>query len=310
MLLAIVGGSMAFAWAPADNPPAAVVWDEPRGEFRDEFDDDFEDDPPTDEQPGGTARGGHRQWVLAIAAAPAIMLASLVGTPGARAATAAPQRSGGSCILLIICLPSPTPSPTTPTPRPTPRASGAPQPLVGTPGSAPAAGNSGKRRTARRRAEVGGGLVAATATSVITASSATLDHLAYQGAANVPVAGGATERMMKFTATSITLSGDVTASVTQHGAGGTDGTVTTLTTSPVLAFSGGVVLYATRLSGCLGALCVTLTPDNAVTVLLRLASGVTGSLTLTLTKVTTNQPLVIAGALQAAALKIRFASGH
>jgi hypothetical protein len=82
--------------------------------------------------------------------------------------------------------------------------------------------------------------------------------------------------------------------------------VTTLTTSPTLAFSGDVVLYATRLSGCLGALCVTLTPDNAVTVLLRLASGVTGVLTLTLTKVTTEQPLVTAGALQAGALKISF----
>jgi Family of unknown function (DUF6114) len=317
MLLAIVGGSMAFAWAPA-NPSAAEVWDEPGddfgGDLDDDFDgdfgDDFEDEPPTDEQPGGTARGGHRQWMLAIATLPAIMVAGVLGTPGARAAMAAPQGSGGTCILLIICLPSPTPTPTTPTPRPTPGASGAPQPSAGTPGSAPAAGNPGKHRTARRRAEVGSGLVAATATSVITAGSATLDHLAYQGAANVPVAGGASERMMKFTATSITLSGDVTASVTQHGAGGTGGTVTTLTTSPTLAFSGGVVLYATRLSGCLGALCVTLTPDNAVTVLLRLASGVTGALTLTLTKVTTNQPLVIADALQAVALKVSFASGH
>ena len=62
--------------------------------------------------------------------------------------------------------------------------------------------------------------MAATATSVITAGSATLVHLAYQGAANVPAGGGGTVRMMKFTATSITLSGDVTASVTQRGPGG------------------------------------------------------------------------------------------
>jgi hypothetical protein len=140
---------------------------------------------------------------------------------------------------------------------------------------------------------------------VIKAGSATLDDLAYQGAASVPVAGGGTERMMKFTATSLTLAGDVTASVTQGRAGGA-GSVTTLTTSPSLAFSGSVVLYATQLSGCLGPLCVTLTPGNAVTVLLRLASGVTGELTLTLTDVTTDQPLVTAGALQAGALKIGF----
>ena len=75
------------------------------------------------------------------------------------------------------------------------------------------------------------------------------------------------------------------------------------TCSPALAFSGSVVLYATRLSGCLGPLCVTLTPDDAVTVLLQLASGVTGALTLTLAKVTTDQPLVTAG-LQDRALKI------
>ena len=287
MLLAIAGGSMAFAWTLADEPPGAAV------------------------------PGAQGQRMLAVTALPAVMLASVLGAPGARAATAAPQGSGGSCILLIICLPSPTPTPTTPTPSPSPGASAAPQPSAGTPGSSTAAGNPGKRRAAQRRAAAGGGLVAATATSVITAGSATLVHLAYQGAANVPAGGGGTVRMMKFTATSITLSGDVTASVTQRGPGGkgdaggkggAGGTrsVTTLTTSPTLAFSGDVVLYATRLSGCLGPLCVTLTPDNAVTVLLRLASGVTGALTLTLTKVTTEQPLVTAGALQAGALKISF----
>jgi hypothetical protein len=286
MLLAIAGGSMAFAWTLADEPPDAAV------------------------------PGAQGQRMLAVTALPAIMLAGVLGAPGARAATAAPQGSAGSCILLIICLPSPTPTPTTPAPSPSPGASAAPQPSAGTPGSSTAAGHPGKRRAAQRRAAVGG-LVAATATSVITAGSATLVHLAYQGAANVPAGGGGTVRMMKFTATSITLSGDVTASVTQRGPGGKGGaggnggagatpSVTTLTTSPTLAFSGGVVLYATRLSGCLGTLCVTLTPDNAVTVLLRLASGVTGALTLTLTKVTTDQPLVTAGALQAGALKISF----
>jgi hypothetical protein len=111
------------------------------------------------------------------------------------------------------------------------------------------------------------------------------------------VAGVCPTRMMKFTATSITLAGGVTATVTQNRA-------TTVTTSPTLGFGGSVVLYATQLSGCLGLLCVTLTPDDATTVLLQLASGVTGLLTLTLTKVTTDQPLVVAGSLQTGALKI------
>jgi hypothetical protein len=287
MLLAIVGGSIAFAWTLADQPPPSAVRDEP----------------------GGAPRGGQR--MLAIAALPAILLAGVLGAPGApsaRAAAASPQGSGGSCILFIICLPSPTSTPR-PTPSPSPGASSSPQPSPGSPSSGPQSGGTGRRgKRAARRADPGTGLVAATATSVITAGSATLDHLAYQGAANVPAAGGATVRMMKFTATSITLSGGVTASVTQRGTTAKRGAgpVTTLTTSPTLAFSRSVVLYATRLSGCLGPLCVTLTPDNAVTVLLQLAAGVTGALTLTLTKVTTDQPLVIAGALQAGALKISF----
>jgi Family of unknown function (DUF6114) len=319
MLLAITGGSMAFAWTLADRPPFEAAGQPAAGrlpgdppayqpeyepaddladEPTDEIADEFEDEPPADGRPGGAVPGTNRQRMLAIAALPAIMLAGVLGAPGARAASASPQGSGGSCILGIICLPSPAP---TATPAPSPSAT--PQPSAPSPGSSAQPGrpgHSGKRRSPARRAHAGG-LVAATATSVITAPSATLDHLIYQGAANVPAAGGGTVRMMKFTATSITLSGGVTATVTQDGQ-----SVTTLTTSPTLAFSSGVVLYATRLSGCLGALCVTLTPDNAVTVLLQLAGGVTGALTLTLTKVTTDQPLVTAGALQAGALKISF----
>jgi len=331
MLLAIVGGSMAFAWTLADQPlPAApgqpARWPLPSGPlegYEEEFGDELDDEPPTDEQPahnpateeqptderpGGTEPGGrHRQRMLAIATLPAIVMASVLGAPGARAATASAKGSGGSCILFIICLPSPTSTPS-PTPSPSPGAPTSPQPSPGSGTPSGSTGHRGKRGSAARRAGPGDGLVAATATSVITAGSATLDHLAYQGAASVPVAGG-TVRMMKFTATSITLAGGVTATVTQAGGkGGAGGTqsVTTRTTSPTLAFTGSVVLYATRLSGCLGALCVTLTPDTAVTLLLQLARGVTGALTLTLTKVTTDQPLVAAGALQTGALQISF----
>ncbi len=337
MLLAIVGGSMAFAWTLAGQPPFAAAGRtaaerlpgdppgyDPADELADESTDELgydpadeleydpADEPPVDEQPGGAQPRGQRQRMLGIAALPAIVLAGVLAAPGARTATAATQPSGGDCILFVLCLPSPTSTPS-PTPSPSPGASATPTPSAG-PGSSPqsgSAGHRGKRGSAKRRADPGAGLVAATATSVITAGSATLDHLAYQGAANVPVAGGGTVRMMKFTAVSVTLSGDVTATVTSGGAGGgrdvaRAGPVTTRTTSPTLAFTGAVVLYATRLSGCLGALCVTLTPGNAVSVLLQLAAGVTGALTLTLTKVTTDQPLVTAGTLQAGSLKISF----
>jgi Family of unknown function (DUF6114) len=319
MLLAIVGGSIAFAWAPTVPGAAGDEWAvggpgaHLPGVHGPAADAAPADDPSADTDPSGSR--GHR--MLAIAALPLVLLAGSLGAaaapgapaaPGAETATATQARPSGTCILLILCVPSPSP---TPTPSPSPSGSGAPQPSPGSPGSpgsSPQSGQSGrpgKHRSAQRRAAADAGLVAATATSVIKAGSGTLDGLAYQGAANVPVAGGGTVRMMKFTATSITLSGDVTASVTQRGPGAAP-SVTTVTTSPTLAFSGGVVLYATRLSGCLGPLCVTLTPDNAVTVLLRLASDVTGALTLTLTRVITDQPLLTAGALQAGALKISF----
>ena len=121
MLLAIAGGSMAFAWTLADEPP------------------------------DGAVPGAQGQRMLAVAALPAIMLASVLAAPGAHAAPAAPQRSDGSCIVLIICLPSPTPTPTTPAPGPSPGASAAPQPSAGTPGSSGAAGHPGKRRAAQRQ---------------------------------------------------------------------------------------------------------------------------------------------------------------
>ena len=66
MLLAIAGGSMAFAWTLADEPPDAAV------------------------------PGAQGQRMLAVTALPAIMLASVLGAPGARAATAAPQGPAGA----------------------------------------------------------------------------------------------------------------------------------------------------------------------------------------------------------------------
>lgn len=131
---------------------------------------------------------------------------------------------------------------------------------------------------------------------MIKAGSAALQHFAYQGVASLPTAGGSV-RMMKFTADSLGLSGGVTATVRQGGR-------ETVTTSSALDFSGSVVLYATRLSGCLGPVCVTLTPDNAATVVLKLIGPVTSRTSVTLRSVITEQPLVTAGSLPAGELNI------
>lgn len=140
------------------------------------------------------------------------------------------------------------------------------------------------------------GLMAATATSVITAGSATLNGLAYQGAAKVPTANG-TQTMMKFTLDSMTLSGDVTGTVTENGQ-------TTVTQNSSLTFTGGVTLYATKLSGSLLGVPVTLTPKSVISLLLQVLKTLTPLVPVTLTDVTTDQPFVLSGALQAANLVI------
>jgi hypothetical protein len=331
MLLAIIGGSLAFAWAPlapaqvkpagsgdgelaADGPgDGELAADGPgNGELAagSLADGEAADGPPTEELPAADlspadlpgARPRHsaqrarwpglarRQRMLAITAMPLVLTAGLLGSPRASAAPAAPQQV---CILWIFCFPGPTPSPT-PTPSPSvspspgsllpggsPRPSASPSPSPGAPKSAPGSP----------------GLVAATATSTITAGSATLDDFAFQGVASLPTAAGGAVQLMKFTSSSVTLSGDVTATVTQGGA-------TTTTTSPSLAFGGTVVLYATSLRGCLGPVCVTLTPSSVLTGLLKLLGPVTSHVSLTLTSVTTDQPLVTAGSLQTGGLTI------
>ena len=129
------------------------------------------------------------------------------------------------------------------------------------------------------------GLVVSSSPAVITASSATLDGLAYQGKVNMPVNGGGTVTMMKFTMSSQQLSGlDLTVT-------GADGTLTTA--APSASFAGSVVLYATKLTGKLAGVPLTLTPDNAESTLLQLLNSLTPLVPVTLTDVTAHQPVVL-----------------
>jgi hypothetical protein len=140
----------------------------------------------------------------------------------------------------------------------------------------------------RKGATAASGLVAATATSVLTAGSANITGFHYVGNVKMPVAGG-TENMMKFTADSIDLSGTVTVTVTQNG-------VTVTTVSDTQDFSDGVTLYATKLSGSLLGVPLTFTPSTISAALLSLANVATGLAPLTMTGVTTDQFLISGGA--------------
>lgn len=273
--------------------------------------------------------------LLACAALAVVLAAGMLGVSGARQVAAAAAQPSQTCVLGIICLsggsssptsspssaptgsPTASPSPTSASPSPTPSASATgPSPSAsstpaagptasGTPSAAasPSAtaspsGTAQPKKATAKRATAAAGLVASIATGVLTAGSATMTGFTYQGNVDMPTAGG-TVTMMKFTADSITLDGGVTYSVTQGG-------VTTVTSSPTLAFSGGVTLYATQLSGTFGVP-LTFTPSTASAVFLTLASALGVLLgSITLTNVTTDQPLVVAGSLQTGALSMEF----
>jgi hypothetical protein len=263
--------------------------------------------------------------LLTVVALPVVLAAALVGVTGARHAMAAPL-AGQGCILGIICLPSPSPTPSpsssspaagAPSSSPSPTSPSLPTASPGPSGPASAAPSDGAgpsptgsaspspsgtaATVAPRRAAATPGLVAAGATSVLTAGTANIAGFHYVGNVSVPVAGG-TQAMMKFTADSIDLSGDVTVTVVQDGT-----TVTTV--SATQDFSDGVTLYATRLSGSLQAapglpgVPLTFTPSTIGVSLLKvpnagllqLANLVTGAIPLTLTGVTTDQLLISSG---------------
>jgi hypothetical protein len=288
MLLGITGGSLAFGWTPA-----------PEVDERHRDDERYGDDEPHRDEEEQVDEGWHSTGrLMASAAMPAVLVGSLLtghlGFVGFRQATQ--QQRPQDCILGIICWSSSPPPPLLPesssTPSPAPSAS-QPGLLQGVlPSRSPSPSPSASPgSTDRKTTTATPGLAAATDTSVITAGSATLNGLAYQGSAKVPTADGA-QTMMKFTLTSLTLSGNVMATVTHDGQ-------TTVTQNSSLVFGGGVTLYATKLSGSLLGIPVTLTPGNVVSLLLQLLKTVTPLVPVTMTNITTDQPFVLAGDLQA-----------
>ena len=359
MLLAIIGGALAFAWVPADPESVAAASASRATDDAPEERDGGGEEPfaglrlisgtgaereeaaqegtlPQAAGPASDGGGlrvgdaaGHR--MLAVAAMPAVLVAGLLGGGGAAKAAASPQ-NGGNCILGILCLPSasPSPSPTTSSPAPSATPSSGPSGSV-SPSASPSASPSGAAspsptpsasasaspsasgkstssksasskgsKAARKRAAAPSDLIASAAASVLTAGSATLTDFKYQGIVSMPVSGGGSEQMLEFTASSADLSGDVTVSVTKDG-------LTTDTVSPTLGFSGGMTLYATQLCGNIYGLVPTcFTPSTSSAILLELANLLTGIVPITMTDVTTDQPLTTAGALQTGSLVIGF----
>jgi hypothetical protein len=130
------------------------------------------------------------------------------------------------------------------------------------------------------------GLTASSATSVVSASSATLHKMKLVGIVTLPASGGS-EQALELTASSASMSG-VDIEVTQGGA-------TTSTKSPTLNFS-GMTLYTTKMCGQVEGITPTVcfTPSTISEVVLKLASVLGKAAPITMTNVTVDQMLASA----------------
>jgi hypothetical protein len=236
------------------------------------------------------------------------------------AAAVTPMRPAAAgqpaCLIpLSILCPSPTPTPSpsgssrpTPTSLPTllPTGTASPNPsslLPGRTGAAPSKKSLARKAAAGKKASsvkatASPGLMVTEAQFSLTTGSALLLGTAYDGVAQVPTASGATVAMMKFTMSSLMLTGTPTLTVIQ-------GARTAVTTATSMHFSGNVVLYATQLSGDLLGVPVTLTPSSPLSTVLQLLNSVTPLVPLRLTNVTTTQPYISSDSFQIPGLLIR-----
>ena len=101
--------------------------------------------------------------------------------------------------------------------------------------------------------------------------------------------------MMEFTVGSMSM----THAVTQISEDGQTGTETDASFS-----ASGVTMYATRLSGSILGVPVTFTPSTASAVLLSVANLATGLVPITMTSVTADQAVILAGQAQKTAVGV------
>jgi hypothetical protein len=274
----------------------------------------------------------------ALAVAPLLLAAGLMAFGGGHASAAAQATQptpSQTCILIVICVPSsasPTPAPsassssTAPSATPSPSGSAAPSApgtatSTGTPaasasaGATPSAGSSSSTGspsptgspsaspspspTQPKDATAADGLVVSNVTWTMTVGSASMNGFTYKGNVNLPLAGGGTIQMMEFTVSSMTMSNAVTT-ISENGQTGTE--------TDASFSASGVTLYATQLSGSLfGTIPVTFTPSTlTVANLLKLPNAgelqltnlLTSAITLTMTNVTADQAVILAGQAQ------------
>ena len=279
--------------------------------------------------------------LAAVALAAVLCTAGVIGIGSgrARAAQEATPSPTQTCVLIIFCTsssPSPSPSPTAssatpdpspssdptataPAPTPTadpstpggpsaaptasasasagsPASSGSPSPSASPSASGTAsAGSKKKAAVTPKDASAAPGLVVSNATWTMSVDSATMTNFQYKGNVDLPLAGGGTITMMEFTVDSMAMSGATTV-ITEDGQTGTE--------TDASFSASGVTMYATKLSGSILGVPVTFTPSTASAVLLDLANVLTGVVPITMTDVTADQTVILAGQAQKTAVGV------
>ena len=253
-ILGVLGGSLGFAWTPAGE----------------------------DERDGEQARhrpAGHRggSFYRALPLLPMMLVLAGPAVHGADRLTASQGPSG------IIPIPLPSLPPILPSlgpPSPSPSPSGSEGPSPG-PGASTAPGKGQKNLKARAA-----GLVTAAEPATITADSATLTGLHFDGVATVPTASGP-ERVLKFTMSGLSLkNGDLT--VDQDGRA-------MAVQAASFTFSGHVTLLTTKFSGSLLGVPLSFSPTLPPPAVLPV---------MTFTNVTSDQPFTSADSFQTGGLRI------
>ncbi len=300
MLLGVVGGALAFSWqrsrqAPAKRRHRPRPQREPSAGLALIRGDPLADSGPAPggppagpapgEAPADAGRGGppDSTWpgenlhgATAVLALPLVLSVLASPVPGGPAASQhpAPAISASPGTTPIA---RPTPS-LTPTPSPAPSPSGTPTP---SPSAVP---SPRPTRTPPRHAAAAGapGARASTTPATLTAGSAVLAGLSFDGVAQVPTAAGPVP-MLRFSMASLALSAGTRLLVS--GAGHAF-----LAEAASLDLRGDVVLYTTKISGTLAGHQVTFTPEQPPSGLGR---------DVTLSTLVVHQPYASTDALQA-----------
>ena len=258
-VLGVLGGSLGFAWTPAASEP--------------------------DGEDGRHRAAGHRGggFTAAMPLLPALLvLAVPAGGPGAHSA----DRPAASPAPAGLPLPLPTIPPILPS---LPPILPSLPPVLPSPSAGPLSGllpGTGPGKPEKAPKVPAGVLVPAAEPSTITADSATLTGLHFDGVATVATASGP-RRMLKFSMSGLSLKGgDLT--VTQDGS-----TVAVQGTS--FTFTGDVTLLTTKFSGSLLGVPLSFSPSLPPPVVLPV---------MTFTNVTSEQPFTSADSLQVGGLRI------